>query len=224
MRRSARSSRPPAPASTSDWPDASVLAYKPRRRAVLRLGGDVVKFYAKEDEFAAAAHGLQRVRALHRRPRPAPGVCSRPGASPSRAPPRQAAPPRGGGGGRRAPARRAPPSSPGPLPPAPPGDQLEAAAATAGLIAALSDTLGHRAEALLGRLARELPLGVPLVTAHGDFNSRQLLASDDGLALVDFDALCRAPGGARPRDLRGVRGARRGARARAARGGARRPR
>jgi Ser/Thr protein kinase RdoA (MazF antagonist) len=85
-------------------------------------------------------------------------------------------------------------SSPCPLPPAPPGAQLKAAAATTGLIAALSEPLGRRAEALLGRLARELPVGLPHVTAHGDFNARQLLVTDGGeLALVDFDALCQAP-------------------------------
>ena len=76
---------------------------------------------------------------------------------------------------------------------APPRAQLQAAAATAGLIAALSDTLGLRAQALLERLAREVPAALPLVPSHGDFNSRQLLASEDGLALVDFDGICRAP-------------------------------
>jgi ABC-type multidrug transport system ATPase subunit len=177
-----------------EWSDATVLAYKPRRRAVLRVGGDVVKFYAKEDEFRAAAHGLRASARLHGVTSPTPGgvLTSRrvtvqrllPGRQPE---PEEAAE----DAGRMLAELHA--SSPCSLPAALPGAQLKAAAATAGLIAALSDTLGRRAETLVGRLARELPGDVPLVTAHGDFNSRQLLLSDDGLALVDFDGLCQAP-------------------------------
>jgi ATP-binding cassette subfamily B protein/subfamily B ATP-binding cassette protein MsbA len=177
-----------------EWSTATVLAYKPRRRAVLRVGGDVVKFYAKEDEFAAAAHGLRASARLGNVLAPAPG-----GVLPSRRvtvqrllPGRQPEPVEAAeAAGRMLAELHA--SSPCPLPAAPPGAQLKAAAATAGLIAALSETLGRRAETLLGRLARELPVGVPLVTAHGDFNSRQLLVSRDGLALVDFDGICQAP-------------------------------
>jgi ATP-binding cassette subfamily B protein len=177
-----------------EWPEAAVLAYKPRRRAVLRLGGDVVKFYAKEDEYAAAAHGLQASSHFAGVRSPAPGgtLAARRVTVQSFLPGRQPRPEEAAeaAGALLAELHR---SSPASLPLATPGNQLEAAAATAGLISALSDTLGRRAAALLGRLARELPLGVPLVTAHGDFNSRQLLASDEGLALVDFDGLCRAP-------------------------------
>jgi ATP-binding cassette, subfamily B, bacterial len=177
-----------------EWSHATLLAYKPRRRAVLRLGRDVVKFYAKEDEFRAAAHGLQASARLSGVTAPEPGgvlewrrvTAQRllPGRQPE---PEEAAE----AAGRLLAKLHA--STPGTLTPALPGAQLKAAAATAGLIAALSEPLGRRAERLLGRLARELPVGVPLVTAHGDFNSRQLLASRDGLALVDFDALCAAP-------------------------------
>jgi ABC-type multidrug transport system fused ATPase/permease subunit len=39
--------------------DVSTLAYKPRRRAVLRVGEHVLKIYAKEEEFACAAAGLR---------------------------------------------------------------------------------------------------------------------------------------------------------------------
>jgi ATP-binding cassette subfamily B protein len=39
--------------------DVSTLAYKPRRRAVLRVGEHVLKIYAKEEEYAAAAVGLR---------------------------------------------------------------------------------------------------------------------------------------------------------------------
>jgi Ser/Thr protein kinase RdoA (MazF antagonist) len=161
---------------------------------VLHAGGDVVKFYAKEEEYRAAAYGLQASARLRGIVSPWPGgaLASRrvtvqrflPGRQPE---PEEAAEAAG------ALLAELHGSAPGPLEIAPPGAQLKAAAATAGLIAALSDPLGRRAEALLARLARELPGGVPFVTAHGDFNSRQLLLSGNGLALVDFDGLCRAP-------------------------------
>ncbi len=177
-----------------EWVSETVLAYKPRRRAVVRVGGDVVKFYAKEDEFSAAAHGLRASGRLHGVPSPGPGgvLASRKVTVQRHLSGRQPRPDEAAeAAGRLLAELHA--SDPCPLPAAPPGVQLKAAAATAGLIAALSDALGRRAESLLGRLARELPDGVPLVTAHGDFNSRQLLASGDRLALVDFDGLCRAP-------------------------------
>jgi ABC-type multidrug transport system fused ATPase/permease subunit len=177
-----------------EWPSATVLAYKPRRRAVLRAGGDVVKFYAKEDEYAAAAHGLRASAHLGNVPAPAPGgvLASRRVTVQRFLPGRQPEPEHAAEAAGRLLANLHA-STPCPLRHAPPGAQLKAAAATAGLIAALSDMLGRRAESLLGRLARDLPVCVPLVTAHGDFNSRQLLVSHDGLVLVDFDGLCHAP-------------------------------
>src|SRR5688500_221327 len=39
--------------------EPELLAYKPRRRAVLRIGPHVLKIYAKEEEFNAAAAGLR---------------------------------------------------------------------------------------------------------------------------------------------------------------------
>jgi ABC-type glutathione transport system ATPase component len=177
------------------WPEPNVLAYKARRRAVLHSGGDVLKFYAKRDEFHGAVRGLvasARLRGV-RCPEPVGVLPARrvtvqrflPGAQPQ---PHEAA--------RAAGALLADlhASELGPLlPTVPPSAQLEAAGATVGLIAALSDTLGRRALTLLERLSRDVPAALPLVPSHGDFNSRQLLACGDGLALVDFDALCRAP-------------------------------
>jgi ATP-binding cassette subfamily B protein len=176
------------------WDGATVLAYKPRRRAVLQAGGEVVKLYAKEDEYRAAARGLIASARVHgvRSPIPVTVFPDRlitvqrllPGEQPEPAEAAEAA------GALLAELHGA---APGRLPSAPPGAQLNAAGATAGLIAALSDTLGRRATALVERLSREVPAGLPIVPAHGDFNSRQLLASDEGLALVDFDGMCRAP-------------------------------
>jgi ATP-binding cassette subfamily B protein len=176
------------------WQASTVLAYKARRRAVLHAGGEVVKLYAKEDEFEAAARGLVASACMRgvRSPE-AVGVWRSQritvqrflaGAQPR---PEEAAEEAG------ALLAAVHASDPGRLPPAPPSTQLDAAGATAGLIAALSDTLGRRALALLERLSRDMPSALPLVPSHGDFNSRQLLASDEGLALVDFDGLCTAP-------------------------------
>jgi aminoglycoside phosphotransferase (APT) family kinase protein len=52
--------------------------------------------------------------------------------------------------------------------------------------------LERRLEALLGRLARQMPHGEPLVPAHGDFHADQLLVQAGGLAVIDFDGLCLA--------------------------------
>jgi ATP-binding cassette subfamily B protein len=176
------------------WKASRVLAYKPRRRAVLRSNGEVVKFYAKEDEFEAAARGLAASARLTgvRSPAPIRVVPSRrvtvqrflPGARPG---PEEAAEAAG------ALLVELHASDPGPLTCAVPALQLKAAEATADLIAALSDTLGRRAQRLLERLSRQAPGALPLVPSHGDFNARQLLVSPEGLAVVDFDALCRAP-------------------------------
>ena len=52
--------------------------------------------------------------------------------------------------------------------------------------------LRPRVEALLERLGRELPAGLALVPAHGDFHVDQLLVAGDGIAVVDFDEMCLA--------------------------------
>jgi ATP-binding cassette, subfamily B, bacterial len=176
------------------WQASTVLAYKPRRRAVVQTDGEVVKFYAKQEEYEAAARGLVASARLR-------GICSP--APVDVFPDRRLTVQRFLRGTQPKPEEAAEAagallaelhgSNPGPLPGLPASAQLGAAGATAGLIAALSDTLGVRALALLERLSRDAPAALPLVPSHGDFNSRQLLASNEGLALVDFDSLCRAP-------------------------------
>jgi ABC-type multidrug transport system fused ATPase/permease subunit len=175
------------------WQAASVLAYKPRRRAVLRTNGHVVKLYAKAEEYQAAARGLAASARLGVRcPAPVDALDAQ-----------RATVQRFLGGSQPQPEEAAEAAgalladlhgaNPGTLAVFPPSAQLEAAGATVGLITALSDTLGRRALSLLERLSQDAPTALPLVVSHGDFSSHQLLASPHGLTLVDFDGLCRAP-------------------------------
>jgi ATP-binding cassette, subfamily B, bacterial len=175
--------------------EESLLAYKPRRRAVVRLGSRVLKLYAKDDEFLPAADGLARSAALPfletadlvavdpglrmtvqaflpgRRPHHPSEVAGAAGVAIGQLHAR-------GGGG---------------LAPAPPLSQLEAARASRDLVAAIAPSLTGRVGALVAQLEESLPADAERVPSHGDFNARQLLLDGDRLAVVDFDAMCSAP-------------------------------
>jgi ATP-binding cassette, subfamily B, bacterial len=176
--------------------EMAMLAYKPRRRAVLRAGEHVLKTYAKEEEYADAVRGLRASSALDgvRTPLfestlPERAVTlqsvvhgirpSHPGDVAHEA----------GELLRRLHASRVPAG----LVTAPPAEQLAAATASAELVMAIRPELRTRLE----RLLRDLHDGAPpvgdIVPTHGDFNARQLLVTADGLAVVDFDAMCFAP-------------------------------
>jgi Ser/Thr protein kinase RdoA (MazF antagonist) len=77
------------------------------------------------------------------------------------------------------------------LPVAPPARHLRGAARKGALIADVLPELRPRVEALLDRLGRERPAGLPAVPAHGDFHVDQLLVADR-VAVVDFDQMCLA--------------------------------
>jgi ABC-type glutathione transport system ATPase component/Ser/Thr protein kinase RdoA (MazF antagonist) len=175
--------------------DPAMLAYKPRRRAVLRIGGHVLKIYAKEEEFIAAAAGLRaagglrnvRTAALQGQ-LPTRLVTVQPALDGSR--PSQPADIAFDAGellhdlhksrGRRLPATDT-------------AHQLAAAERSAHLVTALLPALSSRVQALLRELEAERPSVDGLVPSHGDFNARQLLVRPDGLAAIDFDAMCLAP-------------------------------
>jgi hypothetical protein len=199
------------------------LRYKPRRRAVLRLGEHVLKVYSREEDFAAAAAALRAAGSIRglRTPSleahlPARCVTVQPlvaGSSPDR----PAAVATGAGELLRelqseASARLvaatlfALPDDEDPdgptglhaartavLTAAPPARQLAIAEASARFVAAILPALGGRLEALVRDLEASMPLIDRLVLAHGDFSARQLLVTADGLAVVDFDAMCLAP-------------------------------
>jgi Ser/Thr protein kinase RdoA (MazF antagonist) len=175
--------------------DVSTLAYKPRRRAVLRVAENVLKIYAKEEEFAHAAAGLRASGPLRgvRTPRMEGELPGRlvtlqsfiHGSRPSQ--PRDIALEAGELLHDLHDAEVAA------LPAAEPRHQLAAAAASAQLVAAIRPELRRRTERVLGELEYTAPPVDGLVPSHGDFNARQLLATEDGLAAVDFDAMCLAP-------------------------------
>jgi hypothetical protein len=173
-----------------------LLAYKPRRRAVLAIAGHVIKLYAREARFAAAVRGLRVSATLPsvRAPRCravwpdllATAQTREPGAPATRSEE----------SGARAGAVIAgvhAGSSEG-LPAATPARQLESAAASARLVARIAPALAVRVDRLLAEFERTRPDHLRLVTSHGDFYPKQLLVDPRGnLVLTDFDELCVAP-------------------------------
>jgi hypothetical protein len=172
--------------------EPALIGYKPRGRAVLAAGAQVLKAYGSDRAYASALAGL---RASVDAPLTTPAfVATLPalrltvqerlaGTSPdATAAAREA-------GALAAALQRAPLAN---LPAAPPERLLGAARRKAAVIAVVLPELRARLDALLGRLAGALPHGLPLVPAHGDFHADQLLLAPEGMALVDFDELCRA--------------------------------
>ena len=176
--------------------EPETLAYMPRRRAVLRVGQHVLKLYAKPEEFAAAVAGLRAIAGL--RGVPTAGL---EGHLPSRLitvqpllrgwePPRPADVARDAGELLRE-LQRASPSITSPD--ARPSHQLAVAETSATYLAALLPALGNRLQTLLRKLDATVPPIDRLVPSHGDFCARQLLVTPEGLAVVDWDAIRRAP-------------------------------
>jgi len=185
-----------------------LIGYKPRGRAVLRLGPLVLKAYGRERQFDAALAGLETA---PRGPLPTAVFA---GAVPElRLTAQEALAGRRAGdaagvaveAGRMAAALQA-----GGVAPAletPPERLLAAAMRKAEVLATVLPELGERLAALVARLGAALPAGLPLVPAHGDFHVDQLLIrGGDGaatggdqrfvggeIAVVDFDQMCAAP-------------------------------
>jgi ATP-binding cassette subfamily B protein len=179
--------------------EPATLRYKPRRRAVLRVGKHVLKIYASQEEFAAAAAALRGADGLGvptptlEGQLPAWRVTVQPLLSGS--PPSRPADVASGAGRllRELQEAGAAEASAGAVAAAPPSDQLAAAGASAGFVAAILPALSDRLQALLRELEATVPSIDSLVLAHGDFSARQLLVTPEGLAVVDLDALCLAP-------------------------------
>jgi hypothetical protein len=174
--------------------EPELIGYKPRSRAVLRLGPLVLKAYGSERHYEAALAGL---RAAGRGPLPtaafaatvpelrltaqerldgrlahdAAGIAARAGALAARLQ-----------GADVAPATAAPPER-----------LLEAARRKAAVIESVLPELAPRLRELTDRLAGDLPAGLPLLPAHGDFHADQLLVRDGDIAVIDFDEMCVAP-------------------------------
>ncbi|HEX2103542.1 MAG TPA: phosphotransferase [Solirubrobacteraceae bacterium] len=176
---------------------SETLLYRPGQRAVVRLGGVVLKAYATDAAFRAGVEGLRIAGGLRlpRGPRlhaafadlrltvqpaldgdPVPRV--RAGA---------VAPVAG------AMLRVLHQSAVRGLAVATPQGLLEDVAESAALVGAVAPRLARRARDLLARLEEHAPAGDELVPSHGDFNVSQFLEIDGALAVLDFDEACLAP-------------------------------
>jgi ATP-binding cassette, subfamily B, bacterial len=174
--------------------DPERLAYKPRRRAVLRVDGHVLKLYRRRSEFERALAGQRTASALRSivAPRLEAALMDRLVTVQSLLPGRvvpSAASVAADAGGVLALLHA---SRPDGLPALVPAAQLEASAASARLVATIAPELRPRLDRLLGRLA-SMPRDVTLVPSHGDFSARQLLVRRGVLAVTDFDEFCLAP-------------------------------
>jgi len=179
-----------------EWPDLVLLHYRPRRRAVLRLGYNVIKIYGQEADFANAVTGLRTAWALDAVPTARPkGEIGRArltvqSALPGRQPgapvahvaaavgPLLGAIHRSGAVGLRS---------------LDPSRQLGAAGESARLVAHVAPELADRVHRLLVKLEATAPSPHELVPSHGDFHAGQVLDHRGQLSLIDFDEMCRAP-------------------------------
>jgi ATP-binding cassette, subfamily B, bacterial len=171
------------------------LAYKPRRRAVLRVDSHIVKLYRRETEFQQALAGQRAAATLGSlvTPRFEAALCDQLVTVQSLLP------------GHAVPGAEVVAvdagevlaslhaSQPDGLATFGQVEQLEAAAASARLVGTIAHELRPRLDRLLAALAGSTPEGAALVPSHGDFNARQLLVGPSGLALTDFDGFCLAP-------------------------------
>jgi hypothetical protein len=185
--------------------EPTTLRYKPRRRAVLRLGEHVLKIYAKQEEFAAARAALQAAGTMRGVPTPAlegdlPAKLLTVQPLLSGSPPARATDVAREAGEllcelQDAWAPVAPPEAAleAGLAAALPSQQLAATEASARFVATILPALGGRLEALVRELEATAPRTDCLVLSHGDFSARQLLVTPTGLAVVDLDAMCLAP-------------------------------
>jgi hypothetical protein len=174
--------------------EPELIGYKPRSRAVLRLGEHVLKAYGTERQYEAALTGLMT--AAREGPLPTAEFAAAvpelrltaqrelPGTRPARAVDVAER-----AGALVATLQRAELRS---LPAAPAARELAAAARKADVIRAVVPSLGPRLDALVRRLGERRPPDAGGVPAHGDFHADQLLLTDDGLAVIDFDEMCLA--------------------------------
>lgn len=183
--------------SVDGEPESQLLSYKPRRRATLAVDGHVVKLYAADDAFRAAATALLAGPRLPVPTAQPAGIATRwritaqvrldavPVTDPVAA-------------GAEAGALLRALHGADPLRSLRWIDPLARAVATAELAAALVPELRGRLDRLVQRLADRNPAAVesaPAVVCHGDFHLGQLLVGPDGLVVVDLDEVGVGPPG-----------------------------
>jgi hypothetical protein len=191
-------SRAGVPAERAAGP-AETLLYRPGQRAVLRLGGVVLKAYADDAAFRAGVEGLRIATGL--------GLPRGPRLHGAFADLRLTVQP--ALEGEPVPRIRADKVAPVAgrmlrvlhdaavpgLPVSTPEALLADARASAALVAAIAPGLARRAFDLLALLEEYAPdeAELELVPSHGDFNVSQFLEVDGALAVLDFDEACLAP-------------------------------
>jgi ATP-binding cassette, subfamily B, bacterial len=170
-----------------------LIGYKPRGRAVLRLGDLVLKAYGRDRQFEAAVAGLKASQ-----DGPLPTAAFAGAVTELRLTAQEALDGRPAGtavevaaeaGAMAAALQRADLSPPVA---APPEKLLDTAMRKAELVETVMPELSGRLDRLVRRLGDAVPAGPPLVPAHGDFHVDQLLVRDGEIAVVDFDGLCLA--------------------------------
>ena len=170
-----------------------LLAYKPARRAVLRMGTHVLKIYGSARQFAAAAAGLEVASELSGVATPA---CEAVLASlrltvqtaidGAQASSLELAPEAGDMLRTLQQARHLL------LEVVPAAAQLDVARRKAALIGTVIPALAPRVVSLVRLFERSAPGTSQLVPAHGDFHSGQLLRAGGVLHVLDFDSFCLA--------------------------------
>jgi hypothetical protein len=172
-----------------------LLAYKARRRAVLRLDGHVVKIYAGSADFENAVIGLEASGRLSTLVVPT-GEAVLPDVQLTCQTLLAGKPPQGhhaaarAAGSALATLHEAPSRG---LRPFSPDRQLAAAASSARSAAAVVPDLADRLQKLMHDVETTLPDVSDVVAAHGDFHANQVLELAEGLAVIDFDEMCAAP-------------------------------
>jgi hypothetical protein len=174
---------------------SSLLAYKARRRAVVRVGGHVLKFYATPERFDTAVAGLRAgaslpsldtprfVAALRDRLLTVQTYCAGDPAAHADLVAAQA-------GSMLA---RLHASSATGLRVLRPADQLETAGRSAELVGRVVPSLRGRVKRLLCELELDAPRDLALVASHGDFHAGQLLRRSETLFVTDLDSMALAP-------------------------------
>jgi hypothetical protein len=179
-----------------DDAELTLLQYRPRRRAALRLGDHVLKVYRYERDFGDGVAGLEAASRLS-------GLRTAQGEAvvddlrltvqellPGTPPVRRSELAHDAGEVLRALHEHELEG----LEPLLPSERLAACATAVALVSFIAPALTQRAEAALRELERRAPaLDGALVTSHGDFHGGQLLELAEGPALIDLDLLGAAP-------------------------------
>jgi aminoglycoside phosphotransferase (APT) family kinase protein len=171
--------------------EVGLLAYKPRRRATLRLDGHVVKLYASGEDFRTAAAALLGGHRLAVPTATAAGVAADLRATAQVVVEGRSVDPAstaGDAGALLATLHRDPAGRVAAV-----HDPLRGAEASARLAAKLRPDLAGRIDALVTRLGQTRPADGTPVMLHGDFHAAQLLRADTELVLLDLDEVGAGP-------------------------------